>query len=103
MTRLAGALVLILMALLAAGGSADAQSRVALIVGNGVYLHEPALPGTVQEAGEDPKSFERLGFTTIKAFDASYNDTRSAIRRFNDLTVSVEFAVVYFAGYGMEM
>jgi hypothetical protein len=103
MGRIPGTLLSILIALVAAAGGAHAQSRVALIVGNGAYQHAPELPRTVQDAGEMAKSFERLGFTTIKAFDASYNEFRSAIRTFNDQTRSVEYAVVYFAGYGVDM
>ena len=103
MKRLIGAGLSIAVALLITAGSANAQSRVALVIGNGAYLREPVLPRTVRDATEVAKSFERLGFSTIRAFDASYGDIRSAIRRFNDLTVGVEFAVVYFAGYGVEV
>jgi hypothetical protein len=103
MGRIAGTLLSILIALLSAAGGAHAQSRVALIVGNGAYQHAPELPRAVQDGGEVAKSFERLGFTTITAFDASYNAFRSAIRTFNDQTRSVEYAVVYFAGYGLDM
>jgi uncharacterized protein len=93
----------VLIALLVAASGAQAQSRVALIVGNGAYQHAPMLPRTVEDATEVAKSFERLGFTTIKAFDVSFKDFRAAIRSFNDQTRSVEYAVVYFAGYGMNM
>jgi hypothetical protein len=103
MRRFAGVALSVATALLVATVSAQAQSRVALIVGNGAYQHAPELPRSVQDAAEVAKSFERLGFTTIKAFDASYNEFRSAIRRFNDQTRNVEYAVVYFAGYGMDM
>jgi hypothetical protein len=103
MRRLAGVALSVVTVLLVAAVSAQAQSRVALIIGNGAYQHAPELPRAVQDATEVGKSFERLGFLTIKAFDASYNDFRSAIRRFNDQTRNVEYAVVYFAGYGMDM
>jgi uncharacterized caspase-like protein len=103
MRRLVGTAFSVLIALLVAASGAQAQSRVALIVGNGAYQHAPMLPRTVEDATEVAKSFERLGFTTIKAFDVSFKDFRAAIRSFNDQTRSVEYAVVYFAGYGMNM
>jgi hypothetical protein len=103
MRQLAGVALSVVTMMLVTAVSAQAQSRVALIVGNGAYQHAPELPRTVQDATHVAQSFERLGFTIIKAFDASYNEFRSAIRRFNDQTRNVEYAVVYFAGYGMNM
>jgi tetratricopeptide (TPR) repeat protein len=103
MRRFAGVVLSVVTALLVGAVSAQAQSRVALIIGNGAYRHAPELRRTVQDAAEMAQSFERLGFTTIRAFDASYNEFRSAIRRFNDQTRNVEYAVVYFAGYGIDM
>jgi hypothetical protein len=89
--------------LLAGCGGALAQSRVALIIGNGAYLDAPQLANTVKGADAVAQAFERLDFTTITVSDAAYNDFRGAIRKFNELTRTADFAVVYFAGYGMEL
>jgi uncharacterized protein len=83
-------------------GRAYAQSRVALIIGNGNYQNVPPLPTTLNDASDIAQSFERLGFATTKLFNASYDDFRRAIRRFNEQTQNAEVAVIYFGGHGLE-
>jgi len=83
-------------------GCAYAQNRVALIVGNGNYQNVPPLPTTLNDAGDIAQSFERLGFATTKLFNASYDDFRRAIRKFNELTQNADIAVIYFGGHGLE-
>jgi hypothetical protein len=83
------------------GGCAQAQNRVALIIGNGTYQNAPPLPTTLNDAGDIAQSFERLGFATTKLFNASYEDFRRAIRGFNELTQKADIAVVYFGGHGL--
>jgi len=83
-------------------GCAYAQNRVALIVGNGNYRNVPALPTTLNDAGDIAQSFERLGFATTKLTNASYDDFRRAIRKFNELTQKADIAVIYFGGHGLE-
>ncbi len=83
-------------------GCAYAQNRVALIVGNGNYQNVPPLPTTLNDAGDIAQLFERLGFATTKLFNASYDDFRRAIRKFNELTQNADIAVIYFGGHGLE-
>ncbi len=83
-------------------GCAYAQNRVALIVGNGNYQNVSPLPTTLNDAGDIAQSFERLGFATTRLFNASYDDFRRAIRRFNELTRNADVAVIYFGGHGLE-
>jgi hypothetical protein len=84
-------------------GCACAQSRVALVVGNSHYQNAPALPSTLNDAGDIAEAFERLGFVTVKLLDATYEDFRKSIRKFNDLTPRADLAVVYFGGHGVEV
>jgi len=84
-------------------GCATAQDRVALIIGNGSYQNAPPLPSTLNDAGDIAQSFEHLGFATTKLFNASYEDFRRAVRKFNDLAHNAEIAAIYFAGHGLEM
>jgi uncharacterized protein len=84
------------------GGCAYAQNRVALVVGNGNYQNVPPLPTTLNDAGDIAQSFERLGFATTKLINASFDDLRRAIRRFNAQTQNAEVAVIYFGGHGLE-
>jgi len=94
------------LALIAFSGAwcsgAYAQTRVALIVGNGNYQNVPPLLTTLNDAGDIAQSFERLGFATTKLINASYDDFRRAIRRFNELTQKADLAVIYFGGHALE-
>jgi hypothetical protein len=82
---------------------AHAQSRVALIVGNSNYQNAPTLPSTLNDAGDIAEAFERLGFVIVKVLDATYEDLRKSLRRFNDMTPNADLAVVYFGGHGLEV
>ncbi len=84
-------------------GSAQAENRVALIMGNGNYQNAPTLPTTLNDASDIAQSFERLGFATTKLLNGSYGDFRRAIRAFNELTQNADVAVIYFGGYGFEL
>jgi uncharacterized protein len=101
--RVAGAIVALALTALAGlwGGYAQAQNRVALIIGNGDYQNATPLPTTLNDAADIAQSFERLGFATTKLINASYEDFRRAIRRFNELTQNADIAVVYFDGHGL--
>jgi uncharacterized protein len=83
------------------GGCAQAQNRVALIIGNGDYQNAPPLPTTLNDAADIAQSFERLGFATTKLLNASYEDFRRAIRKFNESAQNADVAVVYFGGHGL--
>jgi hypothetical protein len=84
-------------------GSAQAQSRIALVVGNSAYQHAPALPTTLNDANDIAQTLESLGFVTKKLVNASYDDFRRAVRAFNDLAPNAEVALIYFAGHGIAM
>jgi hypothetical protein len=84
------------------GGCAYAQNRIALIIGNGAYQNVAPLQTTLNDASDVAQSFERLGFATTKLFNASYDDFRRAIRKFNELTQNAEVAVIYFGGHGLQ-
>jgi hypothetical protein len=82
-------------------GSAQAQSRIALVVGNSAYQHAPALPTTLNDANDIAQTLESLGFVTKKLVNASYDDFRRAVRAFNDLAPNAEVALIYFAGHAI--
>src|SRR6516164_1846604 len=80
-----------------------AQSRVALVIGNGAYRNAPILQHTVKDARDIADTFERLNFTAIRAFDATFDEFRLAVRNFNELTRNAEIAIVFFTGYGIKI
>lgn len=83
--------------------AANAERRVALIIGNGAYLRVPNLANPPNDASDIAASFERLGFSVEKMLNAKSDDMRQALKRFGSVAQDAEIAVIYFAGHGMEI
>jgi uncharacterized caspase-like protein len=85
------------------GSPATAQTRVALVIGNGAYRHVPALPNTLNDANDVAASLTRLGFAVRRLNDAGFDQMRRGLLDFGKAARNAEMAVVFFAGHGMEM
>jgi uncharacterized caspase-like protein len=84
-------------------GAAAAQTRIALVIGNGAYRHVPVLPNPGNDAGDVAASLERLGFSVRRVTDGTFEDMRRALIDFGQRARAAEIAVVFFAGHGMEI
>jgi uncharacterized caspase-like protein len=82
---------------------ASAQTKVALVIGNGAYQNVPALANPPHDATDIAKAFQGLGYSVRLVTDASYDDMRRAVRDFTAKAADAEIAVVFFAGHGMEV
>jgi peptidoglycan hydrolase-like protein with peptidoglycan-binding domain len=82
---------------------ARAETKVALIVGNGAYQNVPELPNPPHDAADIAAAFLRLGFSVRLVTDAKYDTMRLALVEFNRKARDAEMAVVFFAGHGMEI
>ena len=82
---------------------ADAETKVALIVGNGSYQNVPELPNPPHDATDVAAAFLRLGFSVRLVTDANYDAMRLALIEFNRKARDAEMAVVFFARHGMEI
>jgi len=89
--------------MLAAGSGARAETRVALVIGNGDYVHANALPNPPNDASDVADSLERLGFSVTRVLNGTYDDLRRAIRSFNSRVQGADIGLIYFAGHGMEL
>ncbi len=91
------------LSVLPGAGAAYAQSkRVALVIGNGAYQHSSALPNAISDAKAIAAALQSIGFAVTAANDLDFEAMRSAIRSFGRLADRAEFAIVYFAGHGLE-
>lgn len=84
-------------------GSGHAQSRVALVVGNGAYESVGALLNPSNDAGDVGGALRRLGFDVMIQTNARYDDMRRALISFGNKARGSEIAIVYFAGHGVEV
>jgi TPR repeat protein len=88
---------------LGAVSSVQAETRVALVIGNGDYFHANALPNPTNDASDVAASLERLGFSVTRVLNGTYDDLRQAIRSFNVRVEGADIGLIYFAGHGMEL
>ena len=80
-----------------------AQSRVALVIGNGAYRSVPMLPNPPNDASDVAAALGRLGFSVRSLTDASFDDLRRALIAFGEEARGADMAIVYYAGHGMEV
>jgi hypothetical protein len=83
--------------------SAQAQERVALVIGNGAYAHANALPNPANDADDMATALRDLNFQVIVAtnldkpgFDQKLRDFAKAIR-------TARTALFYYAGHGLQV
>src|SRR6266516_1497384 len=78
--------------------------KVALIVGNGAYTNVPQLDNPQREARFIATTFRDLGFQTVTlAPDLTRDRFFTALREFGREAEKADWAVVYYAGHGMEI
>jgi tetratricopeptide (TPR) repeat protein len=78
--------------------------RVALVIGNSAYSAVGHLTNPANDARAVAASFRRLGFAeVIERHDLTAAAMTEALKAFGDQTVDADWAVVYFAGHGIEM
>ncbi|MGV7218456.1 caspase family protein [Bradyrhizobium sp. UFLA05-112] len=85
-------------------GSAHAEKRVALVIGNSAYKSVPRLSNPVNDAGLVGGMLKTAGFDVVDVRqDLSAAEMRKALREFGGKSRDADVAVVYYAGHGMEV
>ncbi len=84
---------------------AQAQTgrRVALVIGNSAYKAVSPLPNPVNDAAALGQELSRLGFEVIVRSDLTADGMRKALSEFEDKATGADWALVYYAGHGMEL
>src|SRR5439155_27317855 len=78
--------------------------KVALIVGNGAYRNVPKLDNPPRDAKLIADTLRGLGFATVTlAPDLGRDQFFAALRDFGREAEKADWAVVYYAGHGMEI
>ena len=91
-----------LLALTATAASAQAPSRVALLIGNAAYADAP-LRNPLNDVREVAASLKSLGFAVATHENLKFGDMREVLRNFVMTTRSAEVRLIYFAGHGLQM
>jgi hypothetical protein len=87
--------------LLCADGARADASRVALVVGNGVYQHAPHLATPANDAQDVAAVLTRLGFDVILRRNTGAAELKLAFQDFAEKSAQADIALVYFAGYAV--
>lgn len=85
-------------------GSAHAERRVALVIGNSAYKSVPGLANPANDAALVGGMFKKAGFDWIDIkTDLNAVEMRKALRDFGGRARDAEVAVIYYAGHGIEL
>ncbi|MFK4605820.1 putative caspase-like protein [Bradyrhizobium sp. USDA 3311] len=85
-------------------GSAHAERRVALVIGNSAYKSVPRLTNPVNDATLIGGMFKKAGFDQVDIkLDLNAAEMRRALRDFGGRARETDVAVVYYAGHGIEL
>jgi uncharacterized protein len=102
-------LMLLTAAVLAPAGTAHSEAapgekRVALVIGNSAYAHAPALPNPRNDAKALASALRRLGFSeVIERADLTHAQLIAELRAFGDAATGADWAVVFYAGHGVQV
>ncbi|WP_027518729.1 caspase family protein [Bradyrhizobium sp. WSM1417] len=97
-------LVLLLFAIWLGAAPAQAERRVALVIGNSAYKSVPRLANPVNDATLVGGMFKKAGFDVVDTkLDLSVVDMRKALREFGAKARDADVAVIYYAGHGIEL
>jgi uncharacterized caspase-like protein len=83
--------------------SKPAEIRVALVIGNSTYSNVGSLPNAKNDAEKMAETFKRIGFTTVSlGLDLPREKIADALKAFAADADRADWAVVYYAGHGIE-
>jgi hypothetical protein len=85
-------------------GSALAEKRVALVIGNSAYKNVARLANPTNDAALVGGMFKKAGFDAVDVrIDLNVVDMRKALREFGGKAREADVAVIYYAGHGIEL
>ena len=93
----------VLLAFVLSVGSACAQERIALIIGNSNYDQLGTLANTKNDAQEINASLEAMGYQTKLVLDASEVTLRKEIKNFASSSEKSNLSLVFYAGHGAQI
>ena len=82
--------------------SAQAERRVALVIGNDKYAHLPNLNNAGKDARDMAAKLKTLGFEVIGRYNASEREMGRAIRRFSARLSAGGTGLAFYAGHGVQ-
>ena len=104
MKRLASTgLFLLLLASVAAAAQTADQRRIALVIGNGDYLHTTVLPNAPNDGRAMAEALRGLDFEVLEGIDVDRRGTEDLIRQFAQRLRGADVGLFYYAGHGLQV
>ena len=95
--------VLVCLGTLLSVSSAVADTRIALVIGNSRYNNVGVLANPQRDAALVADTLRSEGFDAVLVQDATQAVMIQALNAFNDRADQADWALVYFAGHGIEI
>jgi tetratricopeptide (TPR) repeat protein len=86
------------------GAIALSERRVALVIGISAYQNVAALRNPVNDAKALANALHGVGFSEVREqYDIDLASLGKALKEFGDLAATADWAVIYYAGHGIEV
>ena len=96
-------MLLAIVALLLATIASHAGARVALVIGNSQYVHEPRLENPANDAADVANALRDIGFRVIEGKDLDKAGLDARLHEFIDAADGADVALMFYAGHGMQV
>ncbi len=83
--------------------AAQAETRVALVVGNSDYQHTSPLRNPRKDADAIATKLHGLGFTVRQGYDLKHDEALELLRDFGASAKGADIVVFYYAGHAMQV
>jgi uncharacterized caspase-like protein len=97
------ALAVTLAALTGAPGAAEAQGRVALVIGNSAYRHAAPLPNPRNDAADVAAELRKLNFKVIDGADLDKAAFDRKVAEFAGALRGASVGLFFYAGHGLQV
>ena len=84
-------------------GTATAQRRVALVIGNSSYVNTARLENPKNDAADMAETLKQLGFEVIEGRDLDKASMDRTIRNFAETLAGAQMALFFYAGHGLQV
>jgi uncharacterized caspase-like protein len=84
-------------------GSALADKRVALVIGNGAYQKVAKLGNPANDASAVAAMLKSAGFEVDSRLNLTAPELRKSLREFGGKSRDADVAIIYYAGHGIEL
>ena len=94
-------IALSLLAVLSTVNAANAEQRVAFVVGNGAYKYAPKLENPVDDADAMASLLRGIGFDVIEGTNLNHEEIAEKLLEFGKKAGGADIAAFYYAGQGI--